>query len=199
MAQIHVAYHSILNLVYILKTPLPIEVICLGRGNDLDKAYLNHLAQIPNVTVTNINKYFNTKALQKIQGFNIKPFVILASKFREVIFFDADAVFFRDPIELYDVKGYKLTGTYYFHDRYYKQPSPKRWAFLSNMIGPLSVYSVQSDFITMDAKKKGYQELESGKINLLCFSLYSLNLRFTVRCPGCRQVEFCFLRFARLG
>ena len=177
--QLHLAYHSILNLIYIVKTQLPIEVIFLGRQNDLNEEYLNQLSKLPNVTVTNINKYFNINALGNIQGFNIKPFVILASKFKEVIFFDADAVFFRDPIQLFYDKGYKLTGTLFYHDRYFRKKTIKPWKFLRNCIAPYSAYAIQSDIISMDVKRKNYQEMESGNLKSQHY-LFQLLTAFSV-------------------
>ena len=46
-----------------------------------------------------------------------KPFAILSSSFREIIFIDADAYFFTDPTHLFDTQEYRKTGTVFFKDR----------------------------------------------------------------------------------
>ncbi|KAJ6436674.1 hypothetical protein O9K51_10793 [Purpureocillium lavendulum] len=63
----------------------------------------------------------------KVSGWAAKPFAILFSTFREVIFIDADALFFRDPETLFDDPGYKTTGALFFRDRLFMPESKKSW------------------------------------------------------------------------
>lgn len=63
----------------------------------------------------------------KLAGWAIKPFAILMSSFREVIFIDADSFFLRDPAKLFDDPDYKRTGALFFRDRTIMPESKRRW------------------------------------------------------------------------
>ncbi|KAI1317076.1 hypothetical protein EDD11_009059 [Mortierella claussenii] len=99
-----------------LRSQVPIQVFHMGEY-DLSKerqAYLRNMAQdIEVVDVTNVldNDYM------QLGGWAIKPFAMLASKFEEVMFVDADAYFLQDPVVLFDDPGYKATGALFFYDR----------------------------------------------------------------------------------
>ncbi|KAF8976527.1 hypothetical protein BGZ52_007853 [Haplosporangium bisporale] len=67
----------------------------------------------------------------KIQGWAIKPFAMLASRFEEVILIGADVFFLRKPDELFDDPGYLATGALFFYDR----TAPKIWATIPDLIG----------------------------------------------------------------
>lgn len=63
----------------------------------------------------------------KLAGWAIKPFAMLMSTFREVIFIDADSFFFRDPAKLFDDPDYKKTGALFFRDRTILPESKRKW------------------------------------------------------------------------
>jgi hypothetical protein len=63
----------------------------------------------------------------KLAGWAAKPFAILLSSFREVIFIDADSLFFRNPAKLFDDPDYVETGALFFRDRTIMPESKRRW------------------------------------------------------------------------
>ncbi|KAJ3063079.1 hypothetical protein HDU98_001058 [Podochytrium sp. JEL0797] len=111
------AIHAILALQNVLNCTLPIEVFHAGVG-DLSPDKISALQKLPRVTVVDIWDPFGTEAT-KIQGWAIKPFAILASRFRNVIFVDADALFFQDParVILNDSPLFAKHGQLFFSDR----------------------------------------------------------------------------------
>ncbi|KAJ3008124.1 UNVERIFIED_CONTAM: hypothetical protein HDU68_003220 [Siphonaria sp. JEL0065] len=110
------ALHAILSLRDVLNATLPIEVYYAGPG-DLNPNMIRSLNSIKGVTTVDIWDCFGEEAT-KISGWSIKPFAILASKFRNVIFVDADALFFQDPaILLKTSQLFKEYGQLFYHDR----------------------------------------------------------------------------------
>jgi len=103
-------------LRHILNSTLPIEIIYNGE-NDLSVKHREILVEeFDDVYLTDISTYFNS-TLIGISGWAIKPFAILASRFDEVILMDADALYIRDPMELFNDKNYQEKGTLFFKDR----------------------------------------------------------------------------------
>lgn len=91
---------------------LPIEVFYLGN-NDLSVDRQNQLLALENIKLVDMTPL--TK--NKLGGWACKPFVILFSSFREVIFIDSDS-FFLQPIEnVFDEPGYIDNGALFYTDR----------------------------------------------------------------------------------
>jgi len=109
------AISTIDTLRNIIETDLPIEVFYNGE-DDLSVENRKKFKEYKDVYVSDVTKYFEEEPL-KIGGWAIKPFSILASRFEEVILMDADAMYIRDPVILFDDEGYKETGTVFFRDR----------------------------------------------------------------------------------
>lgn len=93
----------------------PVEIFYNGE-QDLDSKSIQHLTSMPNVEVRNIQDYFDNDYL-KLEGWDLKPFAMLASSFAEVMLVDADAVFVQNPVVLVQDPGYLETGTAFFYDR----------------------------------------------------------------------------------
>ncbi|KAJ1566176.1 hypothetical protein HK096_011001 [Nowakowskiella sp. JEL0078] len=108
------ALHAIVSLRKVLGVDLPIEIFYSGKG-DIENHMAQAYAKIPNVTVIDVENYFDQSA--GINGWHVKPFAMLASSFKEIIFLDADVLFLQDPSILFNFKGYKETGTAFFFDR----------------------------------------------------------------------------------
>ena len=120
----------------IIESDLPIEIFYNGE-EDLSVQNRKKFQEYKNVYVSDIRKYFDDEPLQ-IGGWAIKPFSVLASRFKEVILMDADAMYIKDPAILFEDEGYKETGTLFFRDRtLYPGPhSGSQW--LKNwMVDPL--------------------------------------------------------------
>ncbi|KAI1741514.1 glycosyltransferase family 71 protein [Xylaria scruposa] len=104
---------------------LPIEVMYLG-DDDLGEDHRFELESLPGVTTRDVSAMVDDEGW-KLAGWAIKPFAMLLSSFREVIFIDADSFFFRDPAKLFDDPDYKKTGALFFRDRTIMPESKRRW------------------------------------------------------------------------
>jgi len=109
------ARSTIDSLRNVLNCTLPIQVFYNGN-DDLPVEEQDILWKYDNISVDDISYYFDNQAIN-IEGWAIKPFAVLASKFEEVIIIDADVVYLHDPEELFDNKNYQKTGTIFFRDR----------------------------------------------------------------------------------
>ncbi|KAJ5630191.1 uncharacterized protein N7484_010291 [Penicillium longicatenatum] len=94
---------------------LPIEVLYLGP-EDLSPEAQRQLESLPNVLTRDLSLMISDNGWT-LRGWAGKPFAILFSSFREVIFIDADALFFQNPEILFEDPEYKRTGALFFKDR----------------------------------------------------------------------------------
>ncbi|PJF19711.1 hypothetical protein PSACC_00476 [Paramicrosporidium saccamoebae] len=110
------AVHTIRSL-RLWNCTLPVEIFHLG-GDDLHQESRDFLARLPNVSLIDVGTVFNMTILD-LKSWDIKPFAVLGSSFREVILVDADVVFTENPSVLFDYDEYKSTGTVFFRDRFF--------------------------------------------------------------------------------
>lgn len=104
---------------------LPVEVMYLG-DEDLDDGNRAKLESIPGVITRDLRPMVNDEGW-KLAGWAAKPFAILLSSFREVLFIDADALFLQDPASLFQDLGYRRTGALFFKDRLLMPESRQTW------------------------------------------------------------------------
>ncbi|KXG48362.1 Alpha-mannosyltransferase [Penicillium griseofulvum] len=109
----------------LLGCDLPVEVMYLGE-NDLSEDFRTQLEALPGVTTRDLSTLVNDKGWQ-LNGWAGKPFAILFSSFREVLFIDADSLFFVNPESLFDDEEYVRTGALFFRDRNIIPESKKEW------------------------------------------------------------------------
>ncbi|OUM69695.1 glycosyltransferase family 71 protein, partial [Piromyces sp. E2] len=130
------ARSTIDTLRNVIHSDIPIEIIYNG-DEDLSKDNRNILNQYKDVYVTDISSFFDN-SIVNLSGWAIKPYAILASRFEEVILIDADVIYIRDPLELYEDPDYKEKGTLFFSDRsLFPGPHPAEQWVKSWMIDPL--------------------------------------------------------------
>ncbi|KAJ5822970.1 hypothetical protein N7447_005310 [Penicillium robsamsonii] len=94
---------------------LPIEVLYLGP-EDLSPEAQRQLESLPGVLARDLSLMISDEGWT-LRGWAGKPFAILFSSFREVIFIDADALFLQNPEILFEDPEYKQTGALFFKDR----------------------------------------------------------------------------------
>ncbi|KAL4928058.1 putative alpha-1,3-mannosyltransferase [Aspergillus undulatus] len=104
---------------------LPIEVFHYGDG-DLTKSVRSQLEALPGVTTRDLSRMLDGRALT-LSGWAGKPFAMLLSTFRHVIFIDADALFFQNPEILLEDEAYRETGALFFKDRMLFAESKRQW------------------------------------------------------------------------
>ena len=104
---------------------LPIEIMYLG-DSDLGEDYRADLEALAGVITRDLSQMIEDEGWT-LRGWAAKPFAILMSSFQEVIFVDADALFFKNPEILFDDPGYIETGALFFRDRLMMPESKQRW------------------------------------------------------------------------
>lgn len=136
---------------------LPIEVMYLG-DDDLGDDSRGELESLPDVVTRDMKQMVNDQGWD-LKGWAGKPFAMLLSSFREVLFIDADAMFFRNPEVLFEDPSYAETGALFFRDRLMFPESKKRW--LQQILPkPVSTRVRQSRFWTGES---GHMQ-ESGVV-----------------------------------
>ena len=134
-----------ITLIRSLGCQLPIEVMYLG-DDDLSSENQRRLERLPGVITRDIRQMVDDKGWQ-LKGWAGKPWAILLSSFREVIFIDADALFFQNPEELFQDPDYAQTGALFFHDRLMMEESKRDW-LKKTLPEPISAKARQSRFWT---------------------------------------------------
>ncbi|KGO42892.1 Alpha-mannosyltransferase [Penicillium expansum] len=109
----------------LLGCDLPVEVMYLGE-NDLSEDFRKKLDALPGVTTRDLSAMVSDEGW-RLNGWAGKPFSILLSSFREVVFIDADSLFFVNPELLFDDPDYVRTGALFFRDRNILPESKKEW------------------------------------------------------------------------
>ncbi|KAI9040341.1 putative alpha-1,3-mannosyltransferase [Aspergillus affinis] len=136
---------------------LPIEIMYLG-DSDLSEDVRAYLESLPGVVTRDLSQMVND-AGWTLTGWAGKPFAILLSSFRDVIFIDADSLFFQNPEVLFRDPAYMETGALFFKDRLMMPESKKRW--LQRILPrPISKHVTQSRFWTGES---GHMQ-ESGVV-----------------------------------
>ncbi|KAG9256744.1 glycosyltransferase family 71 protein [Emericellopsis atlantica] len=117
---IRFAGHLISALRQVLKCQLPLEITYAGE-DDLPIRYREALASLDEtgqISFVDMLTVFDDKTLRLRQnGWAIKPFSVLASRFEQVLLVDCDSVFLQDPESLFYQRPYVDNGAYLFHDR----------------------------------------------------------------------------------
>lgn len=91
---------------------LPIEVHHMGP-NDLKPSRQRYINGLSNVRTVDLKGVFGVT----LEGWDTKPFALLASRFKKVILMDADVVFLESPEGLFDDRDFAATGALFFRDR----------------------------------------------------------------------------------
>ena len=136
---------------------LPIEVMYLG-DDDLSEDSRRSLEALPGVITRDLSQMISDDGWT-LAGWAAKPYAILMSSFREVIFVDADALFFVNPETLFEDPQYRETGALFFKDRKIL-PEVRRKFLKAVLPRPLSAQVTQSRFWTGES---GHMQ-ESGVV-----------------------------------
>jgi len=94
---------------------LPVELWHLGP-EELPEALRGLFAGI-GVECIDAHTRLDRHPARSVRGWAIKPYAILASRFRHVLLLDADNVPVRDPSDLFQSAGYQQTGAIFWPDR----------------------------------------------------------------------------------
>ena len=167
--QVRLAAHSVNGIRNILNSTLPIDIYYGGK-DDLTKDDCSYLESIgPNIRTIDIEALFagsDMAGIDRSATWAIKPFAILASRFREVILMDEDANFLMDPIVLFQEPKYEETGTIFYRDRSLGAANDENhdWleATLASVNTPERLAELKEDNDYL--KRKSSYEMESGVV-----------------------------------
>ena len=117
------AAQNIRTLRNVLGSTLPIEIFYAGE-NDFPWENRKHLGDLaPNIQIINVFDFYDDTIAGineslKENGWVMKPFAMLASRFQRAILVDADTIFLQRPDAYFsDDIHLKQTGTLFYHDR----------------------------------------------------------------------------------
>ena len=115
------AAHLIRTLRDVLGSSLPIEIAYAGESDLLATERDALKALDSKLETINLLEYYD-ESIAGLQngGFAMKPFALLASRFRKAILVDADVLFLQRPDTIFETHPMlKETGTLFWHDRAY--------------------------------------------------------------------------------
>ena len=118
----------LVNLLRRLGCRLPIEVWYRGRQemNDTMRALLESVEGVRCVNAT------ERGSGHRLNGWEIKPYAIIHSRFEEVLFLDCDNVPVRDPSGVFEEEEYRRHGALFWPDRWMGRGDPDRFRTLSS-------------------------------------------------------------------
>lgn len=105
---------------------LPVQLWYLGPG-EMGAVELSLAASLDVQCVDGleVRRHFPARILN---GWELKPYSIIHSRFAQVLLLDSDNVVVRDPSDLFDSSGYKEHGALFWPDRGSLAPDRKIWA-----------------------------------------------------------------------
>ena len=158
------AGHLIRTLRNVLGSTLPIQIAYAG-DDDLSKKDQEALLSLSwDLELVNLLDHFDESVAGLRDGkYAMKPFAVVASRFRKIILVDADVIFLQKPETIFDAHGgMETTGSLFYHDRAYKMEGKSRAAWVRALLDgrPPSPYLENSLFWKEDL----WQEMESGVV-----------------------------------
>ena len=113
------------NILRYVGCTLPIEMWYLGPGELGDT--MRNIAEELGVACIDALKVREIYPSLILRGWEVKPYAILHSSFREVILLDADNIPDRNPEFLFETEEYKTTGALFWPDRGRLGPDRSIW------------------------------------------------------------------------
>ena len=164
------AIQMLKNLRNILNCTLPVEVFVNGQ-EDFTPGQINALQKFKDVEVVDVKTRLD---ISDLEGWAIKPFVILASRFQEVIYMDVDVLILKDPTVLFADVGYKEHGTLFYHDRSFSSSPKDPYGYTRKLLNFPSDQA--KEYRMWNQPVSGGHEMEAGVVvfNKRVESLYAL-------------------------
>ena len=134
---------------------LPIQVWHLGRGEMSEEMRL--LLEEMRVEVVDAESVIARFPARIAGGWPLKPYAIQQSRFREVLYLDADTVPLTDPSKVFDWELYRSNGVLMRPDRVDMKASNSIWRALE--LEPRDCTSVESGILVID-KQRAWHALD---------------------------------------
>lgn len=110
-------YMNIYVIRKVFHSNIPIEVMYVGDSEKFNTKVYEKLKELENVKIIDLTTRLDTNVKENyLKGYRTKPLAVIASSFKEVILFDADALVFIDPYKLFETNGYIKHGMVLFKD-----------------------------------------------------------------------------------
>ena len=146
-------------LIWLLRrvqqSPLPIQVWHLGRKEMSDAMRL--LLEAEGVEVINAETMLERYPAAIGGGWPLKPYAIAHSRFREVLFLDADTVPLADPGQVFEWDAFRQSGLLLWPDVIDVRRNNPIWTHLG--LEPRNCVSVDSGVVAVD-KERNFQVLD---------------------------------------
>ncbi|GAM90507.1 hypothetical protein ANO11243_085510 [Dothideomycetidae sp. 11243] len=163
------ACHLITNLRNVLNSKVPIAIAYAG-DRDLQPKERDIIGTLGDkISFIDLIKYFPEAEKDLVDsGWASKPFALLATPFPKTLLIDADAIFLRNPDDLFEVNpDLHKTGALFYHDRASASVSDEKQNFLQEQLQQSN--RTASDFLTWHSlfwSKKAHYEADSGLVAL---------------------------------
>ena len=106
------ALRNVLLLRHRFRLDHPIEI--WEAGQDISDEVRAQFSRIPGLVFRNVEEVGEDPAFWK--GFQIKALMCRFTRFDEFVLVDADATFVQNPKKIWNSRGYRKTGSYFFRD-----------------------------------------------------------------------------------
>jgi hypothetical protein len=126
---------------------LPIQVWYLGRAHELPGVY-RCLLEPYGVEPVDADAVRRRHPCRILNGWELKPYAILHSTFREVLLLDADCYPVRDPSFLFDLPAYRTRGAIFWPD----DPVDPRLHWRAFGVAPAPGSSIESGQLVIDKR-----------------------------------------------
>jgi len=113
----------LIKLLRCLGCTLPVEV-WFRCGSEMNRKMITTLESIGGVQCVDASTVEGRPNEYRLNGWEIKPFAIANSSFREVMFLDCDNMPIRDPSFLFECDPYKAHGAVFWPDRWMAAGDP---------------------------------------------------------------------------
>lgn len=161
---IQMAGHLILSLRNVLNYKQPIQIAYAG-DSDLSPEEQSALLNLStNLELLNLLDHFNESVVSLKDGkYAMKPFAVIASRFRRTILVDADVIFLKNPEGIFEEHANTSeVGALFYHDRAYKSAGRSRKPWIQSILGARSQSPALRNSLFWNEDL--WQEMESGVV-----------------------------------
>jgi hypothetical protein len=137
------------------RTPLPIQVWHLGRAEMSESMRL--ILEEEGVEVVDAEVVVGRHPARVAGGWPLKPYAIAHSRFREVLYLDADTIPLVDPQQVFEWKQYLETGLLFWPDHVDLRKESPIWAEVA--LAPRDCVSLETGILAVD-KQRAWQVLD---------------------------------------
>jgi hypothetical protein len=137
------------NMLRHVNCSLPVELWYIGEGERVPK--MMDLFPDIGVTLVDAERVREIYPTRRLGGWEIKPFAVINSPFKDVLLLDADNVVVRDPEYLFDTYQFRTLGSVFWQDICHFRKDSEIWPVTG--IPYRKVWEFESGQLMVDKKK----------------------------------------------